>query len=745
MDEVTSAQFDQAVERNRFESIVTGDIPIDGDISLGDNGAAAERLRRWVEEPVQWPVELSIVIPAYNESRRIVSTIAAIAAYASEHHERWELILADDGSRDGTPDLVERLGLVNCRVLRAERNQGKGAAVHRGLRAARGELILFSDADLSTPIEALGDLLDCIAVGADVAIGSRALAGRPAERSAVRHLLSAGLRLYQNILVPTGVKDTQCGFKLFRHDAANKIMARCRVSGFAFDIDMLYAAHRLGYTIDERPVEWVDAPGSKVRPIKHSLIFAKEMLKIRARWSFSHRDKGDKPRVSSGGGLHIGIVTTVPPSKVTLSEYGQHLVNALGTRREISKITVFHDDSVEAATMHRDHGDVDMVPAWGFNKVMNPLRIVRAIRKAKPDAVLFNVQFATFGDKPIPAATGLMSPLATRIAGVPTMSLVHNLMDTVDLEGAGYAQSRAVTQLYGFVGRVLTKGILASGRVAVLVPSYMPILRDKYKAENVVLMPHGVFEMGPRDVSYQPPVPTIMTFGKFGTYKKVEPLIEAFQTLKLEMPDLELVIAGSNSPNAAGYLEGVREQFADDESIRFTGYVAEEDVPMVFAQCSVVAFPYTSTTGSSGPLHQAASYGRPLVVPRVGDFPSVLKLEGFEAEMFDPNDPAGLVRALRNSLGNPENARRQARNNLIAAAGQSMPVLGAWYTMHLAEIIGSRLPSRLNSVRSELRQSLPRFVHSEHAVSVEDDVPTISSHDQSSQHQTHQDRNQRSA
>ena len=276
---------------------------------------------------------------------------------------------------------------------------------------------------------------------------------------------------------------------------------------------------------------------------------------------------------------------------------------------------------------------------------------------------------------------------------------------------------------------MLTKGILASGRVAVLVPSYMPILREKYKAENVVLMPHGVFEMGPRDVFYEPSVPTIMTFGKFGTYKRVEPLIEAFQTLKLEMPNLELVIAGSNSPNAAGYLEGIREQFADDESIRFTGYVAEEDVPTVFAQCSVVAFPYTSTTGSSGPLHQAASYGRPLVVPRVGDFPSVLKLEGFQAEMFDPNDPAGLVRALRNSLDDPENARRQARHNLVAAASQSMPVLGAWYTMHLAEIVGSRLPNRLDSVRTNLKHSLPRFVHGEHAGPLDEaTVPTISTH-----------------
>jgi dolichyl-phosphate beta-glucosyltransferase len=251
---------------------------------------AGLRLSDWANNEVTGAIELSIVIPAYNESKRIVCTIASIAAHVAPRYSNWELIIADDGSRDDTVAKVERLGLANLRVLRAERNGGKGSAVQRGIRAARGRIVLFTDADNSTPIDAIGDLIDSVTLGADVAVGSRALARDKADRSSIRKVLSFGLRMYQQVLVPTGVKDTQCGFKMFRRDAALEILDHCQVQGFAFDIDMLYTAHRLNMRIDERPVEWVDAPGSKVRPVKDSLTFALELLKIRLRWETKDRD-----------------------------------------------------------------------------------------------------------------------------------------------------------------------------------------------------------------------------------------------------------------------------------------------------------------------------------------------------------------------------------------------------------------------------------------------------------------------
>jgi dolichyl-phosphate beta-glucosyltransferase len=248
----------------------------------------AERLNEWANNEITGEINLSIVIPAYNESKRIVCTIAAIAAHVAPRHTNWELVIADDGSRDDTVAKVERLGLANLRVLRAERNGGKGSAVARGIHAARGRIVLFADADNSTPIDAIGDLLDSITLGADVAIGSRPTT-TTAHRTPVRRMLSLALRVYQQLLVPTGVQDTQCGFKMFRRDSALEILEHCEVQGFAFDIDMLYTAHRLNMTIDERPVTWTDAPGSTVRPIKDSLTFAIEMLKIRVRWEAKHR------------------------------------------------------------------------------------------------------------------------------------------------------------------------------------------------------------------------------------------------------------------------------------------------------------------------------------------------------------------------------------------------------------------------------------------------------------------------
>jgi dolichyl-phosphate beta-glucosyltransferase len=248
-----------------------------------------QRLEAWATIPNAGPIELSIVIPTYNESKRIVCTIAAIAAHIAPRYNNWELIIADDGSTDDTLNKIERLQLANLRILRTPHNAGKGAAVQRGIRAANANTVLFTDADLSTPINAIGDLIDSITLGADIAIGSRSLAHHKAHRSLTRKTLSHGLRIYQQLLIPTGVKDTQCGFKIFRRDAALEIFEHCQVDGFAFDIEMLYTAHRLNMTIDERPVEWIDAPGSKVRPIKDAIKFAHEMLNIRLRWETKHR------------------------------------------------------------------------------------------------------------------------------------------------------------------------------------------------------------------------------------------------------------------------------------------------------------------------------------------------------------------------------------------------------------------------------------------------------------------------
>jgi dolichyl-phosphate beta-glucosyltransferase len=167
-------------------------------------------------------------------------------------------------------------------VLQAPENAGKGAAVKRGLLAARGAMVLFSDADNATPADEFDRLRVRLDDGADVAIGSRAADGADVRnRSIFRRTLTAGLRTVVKVGLKIGVTDTQCGFKLFTRDAAQRISSAQTLDGFSFDLEMLYLAQRFGYRIDEVPVRWFDAPGSKVKPIREAYRFLKSIFIIR--------------------------------------------------------------------------------------------------------------------------------------------------------------------------------------------------------------------------------------------------------------------------------------------------------------------------------------------------------------------------------------------------------------------------------------------------------------------------------
>lgn len=234
----------------------------------------------WNTQSSQKPV-LSIVIPAYNEAGRILPTLAAMAVAVSSLTLNWELIVSDDGSRDETVALIESLGWQNLRVLR-HANTGKGGAVKRGVLAARGEMILFADADNSTPIEEVARLMAELGRGHGIAIGSRAAEGAVEEnKSRLRHLVSSILRGVVRVVSGVQVKDTQCGFKLFSRQAALELFSKQQVSGFSFDLELLYLARKFNVKVAEVPVRWYDAPGSKVNPVSDSLKFLRDLVRIR--------------------------------------------------------------------------------------------------------------------------------------------------------------------------------------------------------------------------------------------------------------------------------------------------------------------------------------------------------------------------------------------------------------------------------------------------------------------------------
>jgi dolichyl-phosphate beta-glucosyltransferase len=230
-------------------------------------------------------VDLSGVIPAFNEERRIGPTLERILAYLGSGRWTAEVLVVIDGSSDGTADVVRRVNtaVAPVRLLDAGVNRGKGSCVRRGMLAACGDLRLFTDADLSTPIEEVERLAQAIAHRHDVAIGSRRLPGsritipQPWWRRAMGRAFAWCV---QRAAMP-GIHDTQCGFKLFSGDAAARIFPRQQVEGFGFDVEVLWIARRLGLRVAEVPVTWTDDPRSTVRPTVDSLRMLADLVRIR--------------------------------------------------------------------------------------------------------------------------------------------------------------------------------------------------------------------------------------------------------------------------------------------------------------------------------------------------------------------------------------------------------------------------------------------------------------------------------
>ncbi len=234
---------------------------------------------------------ISIVIPAYNEAERIGSTVEKVYNYFSRKKQSFDIIIIDDGSRDDTANIVldraKRIGHIT--LLHNSINQGKGFSVRKGMIHAAHDLILLTDADLSTPIEEFEKLIPWIQRGYDIVMGSRGL-----EESEIvlrqpwyRQTMGKVFNLLVRTLIVNDFRDTQCGFKLFGHRAAERIFGLSKINGFAFDVEVLFIARKMGYKTKEVPIRWVDSPRSRVNPLKDPVKMLLDLLRIR----FLHVDK----------------------------------------------------------------------------------------------------------------------------------------------------------------------------------------------------------------------------------------------------------------------------------------------------------------------------------------------------------------------------------------------------------------------------------------------------------------------
>ncbi len=234
--------------------------------------------------------EISIVIPAFNESNRILPTLNITHAYFKDKKINFEIIIVDDGSTDNTIGALKNFCIDhdNIIIIEFSKNTGKGAAVRSGVLKSSGKFVLFQDADGATPISEIEKLMPAIS-DADIAIGSRALDSKDTKVVSVIHrkILGRIFNFIANTFAVPGIADTQCGFKLFKQKAAKDLFSRQTLNGFSFDVEILYLANKLGYIVKEVAVNWVNIPGTKVNVISDGIRMFYEIALIK----FLHRNQ----------------------------------------------------------------------------------------------------------------------------------------------------------------------------------------------------------------------------------------------------------------------------------------------------------------------------------------------------------------------------------------------------------------------------------------------------------------------
>jgi len=383
--------------------------------------------------------------------------------------------------------------------------------------------------------------------------------------------------------------------------------------------------------------------------------------------------------------MKICLVTAFPPSGRQLNEYGFHLARELRRNPMVNlvilgdKLTKYDwatdkDGNPLSPDQQQELSGFHVIRCWESNSLAVTKNIARVVREQRPDVVWFNLVYSSFAtpEHPVAAFAGLCAPALIRAMGYFTHVTLHHILEHVDFAGAGVKRER----LFRLGSELATRALLRANSVSVLLSGYRRTLMAKYAAENVLLGTHGTFATcpSPPDFSLRGnPDQRLLAIGHWGTYKRLETLMEAFPAVLRRIPNARLLVAGANHHTKPGYWESIRDKYGANSRIEFLGYVPEEAVPDLFRKTSVVILPYDSATGSSGPAHQACEYGVPVVSADLADFRDMASDENMAVSFYKTGDPEDLAAQIIGLLDSPEAQRRAAEQNYSSAIRMTMP------------------------------------------------------------------------
>ncbi len=382
--------------------------------------------------------------------------------------------------------------------------------------------------------------------------------------------------------------------------------------------------------------------------------------------------------------MKICLVATFPPSGRQLNEYAFHIAREL-QRHPGVELTILADELTEYDFATNQEGHLlngrtqeelpgfNVIRCWNFGSLATPLRLINTIRRIKPDVVWFNLVFSSFAtpENPVAAMSGLSAPALVRACGFFTHVTLHHVLEHVDFVAAGVRLER----LYRMGTDLATRALLKADSVSVLLPGYQRTLIAKYAAQNVLLGTHGTFASTPTPPDFARrgnPELRILAIGHWGTYKRLETLMEAFPLVLEKVPNARLIVAGANHHTKAGYWESIRAAQPPHLPIEFRGYVPEEAIPELYQTTSVLVMPYDSATGSSGPAHQACEYGVPIVCAEIADLREMAVDEDMAVSFYEIGNAVHLADQLATILQSPELQRRMAEQNYSAGVRMTM-------------------------------------------------------------------------
>jgi glycosyltransferase involved in cell wall biosynthesis len=385
--------------------------------------------------------------------------------------------------------------------------------------------------------------------------------------------------------------------------------------------------------------------------------------------------------------MKICLVATFPPSGRQLNEYAFHIARELQRNSDI-ELTILADEladyefatdkdgnPLKVQTQPELHG-FNVVRCWKFGSTATPFRLLWKIWRLKPDIVWYNLVFSSFAtpDSPIAAFAGLSAPALTRAAGFITHITLHHIIEHVDCGAAGVRKGR----LFQFGSEMATRALLRAHSVSVLLRGYRDTLMSKYGARNVLVGKHGTFASVPcpPDLTQRGnPEFRILAIGHWGTYKRLETLMEAFPLVLQRVPQARLIVAGANHHTKAGYWESIRDAQPFGLPIQFLGYVPEEAIPQLFQATSILVLPYDSATGSSGPAHQACEYGLPIVCADIDDLREMVADEGMSVRFYRRGDAEDLAQRVIEILESPALQYEMSHRNFTAGVEMTMSAI----------------------------------------------------------------------